>query len=200
MIEVNFLPPEYKKRKFELPDFGELKVLPIIIGIVSFLITLYFILGIITSIKVNDLNKLNNEWQAVSGDKEHVDNLKEEIGQLKKKADIIDEITNSRFLWAKKLNQLSDLMIDGIWLDNLSLGQRKDRAVLILKGKVFSKDKEETALIGDFIKNIRQEKDFFKDFSEIELESIKRRKLGETEVMEFNLILFVSGGKGKIGE
>lgn len=191
MIEINFLPVKYRKRNIQLPDLSEIKAIPIIIGVFSFLIGVYLILSIILAVKTGALNRLNNEWQGMTGEKQHVDEIKKEIKYFKGKADLIDKLVGGRMLWAKKLNQLSDLIPDGIWLENLELGSRKDQQVLILKGNVFSRSKEETALTGDFIKSLRDNREFFADFSDIELESIKRHKLGETEVMEFNLILFM---------
>lgn len=193
MIEINFLPAKYRKRNIQLPDLSEVKAVPIIIGAFSFLIGLYLILSVILAVKTGALNKLNNEWQAMLADKQNVDEIKKEIKYFKNKSDFIDKLIGGRLLWAKKLNQLSDLMPDGIWLENLELGERKSKRALILKGNVFSRGKEETALIGDFIKSLRDNKDFFADFSDIESESIKRHKLGETEVMEFNLVLFMAG-------
>jgi len=202
MIEINLLPDKYKKREIQLPDLGELKTVPIIIGIVSFLVTLYLILTIISTVKSNTLNKLKNEWQSISVQQQEAAKLKGEMEGLEKKADLIDSLVAERLLWSKKLNQLSDLMIDGIWLEKLSLGKRKDKDVLILEGNVVSRKKEETALIGEFMQKLRQDKTFFSDFEDIELESIKRRYMGETEVMQFNLVLFPAqiGKDTKAGE
>ncbi len=192
MIEINLLPDKYKKREIQLPDLGGLKIVPIIIGIVSFLVGLYLILTIISTVKSNTLNRLENEWQSISVQQQQAAKLKGEMEGLEKKADLIDSLIAERLLWSKKLNQLSDLMIDGIWLESLSLDKRKDKEVLILEGDVVSRKKEETALIGEFMQKLRQDKKFFSDFKEIELESIKRRHIGETEIMQFNLVLFLA--------
>ncbi len=192
MIEINLLPDKYKKREIQLPDLGELKTVPIIIGIVSFLVALYLILTIISTVKSNTLNRLENEWQSISIQQQEAAKLKGEKEKLEQKSDLINSLIAERLLWSKKLNQLSDLMIDGIWLEKLSLGKRKDKDVLILEGDVFSRKKEETALIGEFMQKLRQDKNFFSDFEDVELESIKRRCLGETEVMQFNLVLFLA--------
>jgi Tfp pilus assembly protein PilN len=200
MIEINLLPIEYKRKKIQLPDLGKLRIIPIAISVIGFLIGLYLILSIILTVKTNTLNRLNNEWQSILNEKQEADKLKQEVKRLKKKADLIDSLLVDRLLWSKKLNQLSDLMIDGIWLESLTLGERKEKPTLILKGNVVSRKKEETALIGQFMERLRQDEDFFSCFQDIELESIKRRQLGKTEVMEFNLILFLAEKNKKITE
>lgn len=192
MIEINLLPAKYRKRQIQLPDLGRLKTVPLVIGTMSFLVGLYLILTAISVVKSNTLNRLNDEWQFISVQQQMAAKLKKKMKQFEKKADLIDSLVAERLLWSKKLNQLSDLMTDGIWLESLSLGERKGKQILILKGDVVSRKKEETALIGEFMQELRQDKEFFSDFKEIELESIKRRYIGETEVMQFNLVLFLA--------
>ena len=190
MIEINLLPYQYRKRKIQLPDLGKFKILPLTIGAAAFLIALYILLSTVSIVKSNTLKGLNSQWQSLATERQEADKLKRELRRLEKKKEIIDNLTVARLLWAKKLNQLSDLMIDGIWFESLSLGERKQKKALILKGNVVSRKKEETALIGKFMQKLREDKNFSSDFSDIELDSIKRKLIGETEVMEFNLVLF----------
>ncbi len=193
MIEINLLPDKYKKREIQLPDLGELKIVPIIIGVVGFLVSLYLILTIISTVKSKTLNKLNTEWQSISVQQQEAAKLKGEKEKLEKKADLIDSLIANRLLWSKKLNQLSDLMIDGIWLESLILDEREDKQVLILKGNAVSRKKEESALIVEFIQKLQQDKEFFSDFEgKIEPGSITSQRIGETEVKQFSLILFLA--------
>lgn len=190
MIEVNFLPAKYKRRKIELPNLGKIKIIPIAVCSALIFVLLYALFTTWAAVKMNTLKKLTAGWQSKLSQKEEASQLAVEIRRLKKKADLIDNLIGHRMLWSKKLNQISDLMSDGIWLQNLMLGERKKKKTLIFKGSVVTKDKQETAVIGNFMQNLRGSADFFSDFEEIELESIKRSQIAKTEIMEFTLILF----------
>jgi hypothetical protein len=103
-------------------------------------------------------------------------------------------------------------MTSGIWLSELSYderagerqahpgasgagkkeasGARAERPVLrylVLSGYASSMGEEGTALVGKFIKNLKDNSDFFGDFGDIELGSIKSDRVQDQEVMSFKI-------------
>jgi len=99
----------------------------------------------------------------------------------------LDGITNRRFLWAEKLNGLSDLVLPGIWFTRVRTDSEKR---LIIEGSVISKKEEAMAAVGKFMKDIREHESFFKDFSNIKLETAQRRSIDDKDVVDFRIALY----------
>ncbi|MDD5680620.1 MAG: hypothetical protein PHI59_05220 [Candidatus Omnitrophica bacterium] len=219
MIEINLLPPEAKKkrRKIELPDIS---FLPIIAGLLGVIIIIHLVLGLTLAIKAKTLKRLERKWQTMLPQKEKADNVKVEFTGMKAKIDAIDKLVRNRHSWARRLNDISDAMISGVWLNKLWLEKRviiqepvvksdmgesssKVKAkeikaepkktiiqTLHLNGSAIAAGGEETATIGKFIRSLKENKDFFSDFKDIESASIQRTKLKEEEIMDFELICY----------
>ncbi|MBU3933863.1 MAG: PilN domain-containing protein, partial [Candidatus Omnitrophica bacterium] len=111
-----------------------------------------------------------------------------------------EQVIKNRILWSKKLNQLSELMVSGIWLNELKvepwtkvkvqpLAQAKGQPLkyLIIQGSCASRTKDEPALIGRFMQNLKDDPLFSSDFAEIELGPIEKRLINQTAVMDFIL-------------
>jgi len=139
--------------------------------------------------------------------------LKSDIMNEKKAA--IDQLMVKRFEWSNKLNDLSDSLTAGIWLSELSYNERdvempgqkarddesgtaggKEKArapdkrtlkYMTISGYAASKGEEGTASIGKFIKALKANEGFYRDFSDIELGSIKRDKIEGQDVMSFSI-------------
>jgi len=103
---------------------------------------------------------------------------------LSEDARAIKQLTDQRIDWAQKLNQLSLKLPSGIWFTSISISPSS----LTLSGSVVSLQKQEMALIKRFMDSLKNDKDFFKDFSSLELSSVKTRTIVTYEVVDFNLI------------
>lgn len=203
-----------KKTGFK-PDISalDLKSLPLFkIGAVA--IGLFVLLNAVLFMSLVGLKNRKKAMEAVSlklaPQKQLADTLKSQAQQINRKIASIDELMVKRFRWAQKLNELSNSMIPGIWLSALSydekIGERQARPsssdknkkaaassertllrYLVLTGYASSKGEEGTALIGKFIQNLKDNKDFYSDFSDVELGSIKSDKYDAQEVMSFRI-------------
>lgn len=184
MIEINLLPKELRKKKkvaFKMPEVN-VKILPIGIGFFAILILTQLALGMAISSKTKAFESLNEEWNKIFPEKREVDALKKEVNEIERKVDIIDQLIVKRTLWSRKLSDLSNSMISGIWLTKLSLQKNKQ---LNIEGNAYSSYGDETAVVGRFIKSLKENEDFFSDFSKIELGQIQRRSIKDAEVMRF---------------
>ena len=218
MIEINLLPPELKKRKknIELPDIS---FLPIVAGLLGVIIIIHLLLGLTLALKARTLNRLERKWKTILPQKEKADKMKAEFTGMKSKVDAIDKLVKNRRSWARRLNDMSDAMIPGVWLNKLWLESRvitqepvaksdtgesnsaKIREIkaepkktvirtLHLNGSVIAGGGEETATIGKFIRSLKENQDFYSDFKDIESASIQRTKLKDEEIMDFELICY----------
>ena len=189
MIEINLLPERLQRRK--KAKFQQKILLASGAGLLSLLIVIHILLGLFIIAKKVQFSNLERNYQSISSTKKEADSIKAEISKYRAKVETIAQLMDSRLLWAKKLNQLSDAMTPGVWLTELSLERPKS---LTLKGTTTSKKGEEMALVGKFMDSLKKNQLFFKDFRDIELESAQSRKIKDIEVMDFVISCFLKEG------
>lgn len=172
-----------------------------------------FITGVISG---TTFESLELKYKDILPKKQETEKLKIRVDTANKKVIAIDELMVKRFSWEKKLNALSDSMIPGIWLTELQYDEKITGAskpanagpakklggegkqvsektiskYLILFGAASGMGEEGTALIGRFIKSLKENAEFYSDFSDIELGTIKREKMDDQEIMVFKITCF----------
>lgn len=191
MIEINLLPEGLRKKKTE-PSFNlniEAEKLKFLIagGAIGILIFIIIALSLGSFIMDAQIKKLLARENNFSGKISHIDSVNKEIAVLKSKMTALDQLTKRKFLWTEKLNQLSDLILPGIWFTHIYTDNENR---LIIEGSVVSKSEEAMAFVGKFMKNLKDDQVFFKDFSNIKLESVQRRNKEEKDIVEFKIALY----------
>lgn len=191
MIEINLLPEEMRRQKksyfkFDLADIARVKFLAggIFAGVMALLV---IIPALGANIRGRQILALLEKEKNLMPQKTNVEAINNEIAVLKVKLSALDDITKRRFLWSRKLNELSDLVLPGIWFNRI--GAELDNN-LTIEGSVISKNEEAMASVGKFIKNIKDDKLFFGDFSDIKLESVQRENIDKRDVVEFTIVLY----------
>ena len=223
MITINLLPEELRKKEEPSPLtkiaqslkgqgqlFKNLAITAIIALI--FLHAALFFVGMRSSATFKNMTHKYN--QLLPAKKEY-EALKAELDVTAKKAQAIDTLMANRFSWARKLNDLSDSMTQGIWLTGITYEEKPSEMSVQVKassslnggkkeimkaetkkvnmrylnisGYASSMGEQGTALIGKFIQAMKDNPAFFRDFSEIKLESIKSDKILDQEVMNFKI-------------
>ncbi len=176
MIRINLLPPEL--RAPERTPFGQM--LLIIGGVVLVALSVIMLIAV-HLIWLPAATRLTEERAALRVQKERAakgnDVLKAEITAFEHRRKTIQDIFAGRTLWAKKLDQLCDLIPDDIWLDRVELreartaakGQEPEGPQLTLYCHVVGQDESR---IADFLRTIKQDvagkEDFFDDFLYVE--------------------------------
>jgi len=191
MIEINLLPEELRKKKTE-PSFNlniEAEKLKFLIagGVIGILIFIIITLSLGSFIRNAQVKELLAREKNFSSKLSKVDSVNKEIAVLKSKMTTLDQLTKRKFLWAEKLNQISDLVLPGIWFTHIYTDTENR---LIIEGSVVSKSEEAMAFVGKFMKNLKDDQMFFKDFSNIKLESVQRKNTEERDVVEFKIALY----------
>jgi hypothetical protein len=216
MIELNLMPRDMraldgrnKKSSFNL-KIPDIPFAPVLIGIISVIVASQIIIGIISFIQKRQLAVVSKDIAEIAPEKVMAGMLKSEVDALNGKFNAIDELTQGSLAWSEKLSDLSNAMVDGIWLDSLSLnvecspsthqgygaGSVTDQApgsrqTLVLTGYAISSGKaEETATVGRFIDSLKKNEAFFRDFDDIKLSSIQRGSYGSADVMSFTIICY----------
>jgi hypothetical protein len=206
MIEINLLPKGKIKKKIEFP---EIPFVPLLAGVLGFVVVLHLLFSLSLNIKTRTLRGLEKKWEEMTPDKEDADEIIRELTTMRSKMNAIDKLIEGRMSWAKKLSDLNDAIIPGVWLNRLWVEKRDDLRLqrgradgeaqtagpgilrtLRLNGSVIVTGGEETAAVGKFMWSLKNNAGFFADFTEVESAYMQRDKIKETEVMDFELVCF----------
>lgn len=195
MIKINLLPVELRhKEKSILP----LRTMALIGGgILAVLISFYILFGIRINRKEARLSELKKEYESIRPEYEKVKKLKADKERLEAKVALMEKLLIQRLLWAKKLNQFSDIMPPRVWISSFSVRGGEQTQAIVIRGKTYS-DKGEKMVeqVGDFMRRIKGHGPFYKDFVNVELVSTERETIGgKTEVMRFEVTCQFKNGK-----
>lgn len=198
MIEINLLPEAYKIKK-EVKQ-QHIPVNLILLSINAVLLTIFLIITAINVGRGITLHALDTRLKGLAPEQQKIISIQQKTVNLKATNALFGPFVTNRFLWSKKLNLLSDLIIWGIWIRQLSLEKetaaQTQASVAASQGNKFmkleatavSKTHDEMGVIGNFVRNLKLNKEFFADFKVIELEGVLRREISAVEVMDFTLI------------
>ena len=93
--------------------------------------------------------------------------------------------------WSQLLNELSNSVTANIWLTKLSYDEsavlKNKIRTLTLSGSAAGRSEETTTYIAHFIKALKDNKNFFTEFDNIELVSIRKGQVAKQDVMNFTL-------------
>lgn len=199
LIKINLLPIEKQKvrRRFALPGLPQFKsFLPLVIGLIALVIIIHLILASAVLWNKTAYNMLSKKWNNLEPEKKEVDRLRNEAGRMEKKISLVEQLLTSRFSWTDALESINECVVPGVWLSNFVLGEKTDpnskvrKVFLSLSGSAVTSGGQGTATIGKFMNSLKENKDFSDDFDEIELGSIQRRNIKETEIMDFTITAY----------
>jgi len=224
MIEINLLPKELikqagaaaksaKKTEGLIVSTQKLKMPAIITG--AALLAIFLLLSVIVFLQTGRFNNLSSKLESYAPEVKKIKAITKTVNALKKEAAVINGLASRKFLWARKLNSLSDSMADNVWLTELELdrevkvirktsipkasaakGRRTRPKVietkhleetLLIKGSAISLEEEATAVIGKFMQNLQNNEIFSKHFEGIELSFITATKIEEFDSKKFVL-------------
>ncbi|MCK4437113.1 hypothetical protein KAU86_04125 [bacterium] len=209
MIEINLLPVSLreKRKRVELPPTTFLLVGG---GVLTLLLLACLVFATSTHLKRRNLQKAEEQLRSLQPESDRIAQLKKEKQKLGKKMAIIEQLVDNRVLWARKLNELSNIIPRQVWITSIFVEERslgkssseekaKREKFLAIKGIAISKGKEETGelkLVGDFMDRIRNDSSFCADFLSVEqCGSIRRDRMGGSEIMHFELSCQFNEGK-----
>ena len=194
MIEINLLPAQYRikkkgKRKKIAPEKKTLFLLATVIEIFLILAVVgySFFLQIELKKVKKELAKTEEELKVLEPLYKEVTLARKEIETLKPKLAVLDNLVESRKLWSRKLNQLSWLLHEKIWLTKIEVS----KTLLTLKGSAVSLEGEERLqAIADFMAILKGDKNFFADyFEDLRFVNCSSREIGCFDVMDFTFEL-----------
>lgn len=187
MIEINVVPQELRKKKKKRLLPGGVEIPPeVIIGSIGGLFFLLILAHIgllaLNISKMKEHKQLKQEWQAILPHKEKVDGVVNNMRQLQNKHKAVVEVTGGEPInWAQKLNMISNELPRGVWLTKIALTDE----MLFIEGSAISKNQDELINVHKYTSNLKRQKKFMADLTELELGSIQRRTERGIDVADF---------------
>src|SRR3989338_7992141 len=182
MIEINLLPEELKPAvKTGLAKFSAagpavlIYLVPVILGALAFL---HLSLAGLAIVKNSQYGILNNRWRALEPQRKALEEFNQEYAIFSEDASAMQRIVQQKIDWARKLDSLSSALPPGVWFIYLGITAKE----LNLRGQAISLQKEEMNLINKFIDNLKDDADFFKDFSSLSLSSVQKKAVGGYDI------------------
>ena len=205
MIEINLLPEELRKKetvRITLPEIPIKKTLFITAGSVlalQVLFTLFtFYLRFEDAALDHRIAQLKESGKEVLRQKAETTGIHNRL----KEARIL---TNRKFHWASLLGEVSNSMTKGVWLRTLFVTEEEPKSkssgvqrpapaadkksgpadrYLVLEGSAVGQG-QETAFIGKFLKQLKDDALFSELFSDIKPYNINQRRLKDFDVYDF---------------
>jgi hypothetical protein len=211
MIKINLLPDDLKKKKnqFNMPKIS-IGYFPAIFSAIGLLAAVYGIVFAMININKSAYEKMSREWKVSEPEKKAIEVIRSKNLEIASHVDSIEGLMDEKVFWYRKLNQLSDLIIPGVWYTKIAIdkkitlieeepepGKKKRRGIakkkqhispyLAIEGEVSSMQGEDIAILGKYIDKLKQNEEFFADFTNIELDSTELHTILEKDVMKFRI-------------
>lgn len=183
MIEINLIPEELRKKqpvKFILPSVTPRTFFLLALSI--FILPHIFIQLLIVANGAM-LKHTEKAFAAMSLERQQVDSLSQQLERAKAFAAAVSHVNKQRFVAAPKLNSISNVLAQGVWLSEISFSPEGCE----IKGSCYSATSQELAQIGSFLNALKSDAYMSKSFARLNLVSVQRRKLGATEVVDFTI-------------
>jgi len=190
MIEINLVPTSLRKRKKSSGLLGRTLVIPreavvgLVGGIVALLLLVHIVLQSLITVRFVHHKKLQSDLTRISSQKTNVDRIVSELKGLRERYQSIEAVAGEKnIVWSQKLNEISDNIPRGVWLNRIML----DGNTLLIQGSAVSKNKTEMIHVHNYTSNLKASEAFMSDFAELELGLIKSRKINLTPVADFTI-------------
>jgi len=119
MANINLLPVEYKeKQKFNLK---RLLIILFIILLIFGTVYLYYYLELQIDYKERQLKIMKTELATIDKVIVEVSNLKKDKEIIEERVKVIEDLIASQFHLSRTLGEFSAVILDEVWMDNLSL-------------------------------------------------------------------------------
>ncbi|PIP13610.1 MAG: hypothetical protein COX48_03750 [bacterium (Candidatus Stahlbacteria) CG23_combo_of_CG06-09_8_20_14_all_34_7] len=186
MIEINLLPEDERKRKKSEVGFSGLSIkFPTnfaffaIAGGAILLLIIFFIIHFVQVGSISQLNKKivekETELKKLREEVAKVDAMKQKEIEINTKIETIKKLIVGKFTFAKTLDIIAMNMPDYLWIDELSIKNKKT----VIKGKTFS-----NLMITDFITNLKKQTEYFDAFV---LKDIVNKPEGGYDIISFEI-------------
>lgn len=203
MIEIDLLPEKLRVKKKQALSLPSLPIIPIVIAVIGVLVAIQLLLVVLVQAKKVVFNSLNGKYSSISTSYLQATTLEKDLKDLTYKIDTVEKLSGSRFKVAKELNDLSDSLVPGVWLKSIDVKKEESaaeggalREALVIVGSSIVSGEKEDGYIGKFVSSLKGNASFSEDFSAIEMVKMERKKIRNTEVLDFIVVCTFKKGRG----
>jgi len=203
MIEINLLPSNLRVKKKDSMSLPSFPIIPIAAGIIIVLVAIQILLWLFVQVKSISRDSLKKKIVSLATSNKEAMGIDSKIKEISSKLDIVDKLSGSRFNVSRKLNDLSDSMVSGVWLRKINIKREQPanepgvtRELLVIEGSSVALGQSGEGAIGRFVNSLKDNKSFSSDFDDIELTKKELEKVQNTEIMDFVIICHFKKGKG----
>ncbi|MFA5089262.1 MAG: PilN domain-containing protein [Candidatus Omnitrophota bacterium] len=188
MIDINLVPQHLRKRKNKNLGAGLSIPKETVVGIgggfIVLLVFVHLLLQFVIFSKYSQHKNLEQKWQEILPAKTRADVVTNDLRILQTKLKSLQGIVGKEQLtWAKVLNEISDHVPRGVWLRQIAF----DGDILFIEGSAVSKGKDEMINVHRFASNLNGQGEFLNKLADLEVGSIQRRKINNTEIADFSI-------------
>lgn len=191
MIEINLLPQELRKREAVKLALPGIPVKGALVGFFSVFFAAQLLLSALAFYRRAEISHVRKAVEILKAENREITHQKSEITFARTRLQQVQSITERKFYWSLLLNALSDSVTKGIWLRQFSIMETGGHPgatarSLKLDGSVVGPG-QETASIGKFIKELKDNPVLSELWGSVELATINQRKIRDYDVYDFTL-------------
>ncbi len=187
MIDINLVPDNLRRKKKGKALLGGVNIpLEVVIGSVGglflVLVLVHIFLLFTVTAKIGKKKLLTQGEAEIAPAKIKVEAVINEIRTLQAKQTSLKEVVGKDAIpWARKLNDISDALIQGVWINKISFNEE----ALFIKGSAISKQGREMVGVHNFAAELKKYDVFMEGFKDFSLGSIQMRKIKDIEIADF---------------
>ena len=182
MLKVNLL--HDRARQSSLSSIEQFHRTPLMWLVVGAMLVFVLVLLVPLGIYRQQLHGLQAQIQTLQPKKLEVDRVQRFVRGLRAQQGAFRGMKQGGGQWAKRLNVLSNVIPDGVWLTELELDQDKG---LIIHGSAIGQGGSEMVSVGMLRSDLKEHPDFANAIEDIQIESIKRIQDKNIEIVQFTL-------------
>ena len=182
MLTINLLPEN--ARRAAPSNIEQFHRAPLAWIIVALMVGVPLLLWLPLQWRRYELASLTAKVRDLEPKKAAIDQLQATMQELRAKEVAFKALRQGHNLWSGRLNILSDVTPDGLWLTELSLDARG----LTIQGSATARQSDpELVSITKLAQGLKADPDFSSAVKDIQIESIKQVKEGDIEVARFTV-------------
>jgi Tfp pilus assembly protein PilN len=182
MLTINLL--QASVRKTGVVTLQQLHRMPLMWVSLALLVAIPLALLIPIHLNRYELTRLTASVQSLEPKRRELDALRRLAQDLQAEEVAFRSLKQEPTLWAKRLNVLSDLTPEGVWLTDLTLDRAKG---LVIHGSAVGRQGSDMVNVGRLVQDLKASPEVLAAVKDIQIESIKRVQEREIEVVQFTL-------------
>ena len=182
MIEINLLPPHFKRKFNFLAYVGD--IVPYLMLTLLVIISLNLILSLVIAKRAISLKSREGVWQKKEPEFEEIEELKKENADLKKEYDSLSKLAMPQLYFSKIMFILYESLPINIWFRKLVYQDD----VLTVGGGVLDFEKDASLSLKDYVDSLKDSQ-LNKYFTEFNIKFQDQTRIKDKIVMYFELEL-----------